>query len=62
MPALIPAVVATSVRVSPWPSRTRRATAPSCRPTFGPAVALTPLVASTAELDFLEKRATRGLF
>ena len=35
MPALMPALVATSVNVSPCSSRTRRATAPSWRPTSG---------------------------
>ena len=55
MPALMRAVVATSVKVSPWFSRTRRATAPSCLPTVG-----TLLVAPGAagDVEFLENRAT----
>ena len=55
MPALIPAVVATSVKVSPWLSRTRRATAPSCLPTFGSAA---PAEDGDGIVEFLENRAT----
>ena len=64
MPALIPAVVATSVKVSPCPSRTRLATAPNWRPTLGgnwPGAGVLETNAGADAppvIDFLEKRAT----
>jgi hypothetical protein len=51
----MPADVATSVKVKSWLSRTRRATAPNCRPTFLEAAADT-----APDLGFLGKRATQA--